>query len=84
MTAITPSTWIPRDTFAARLLIARTQRNLNQQEAADACALTRATWSTWERGNTPRHQAEVARLISVGLDVDLMWLLYGGPLTPDE
>lgn len=75
---------IPVDTWAARLLLARAERGLSQQEAADACGLSRATWSTWERGNTPRQQADVAKAISDALDVDVMWLLYGGPLTPSR
>lgn len=71
---------MPLDTWSTRLVIARTQRGLSQEEAAERCGVTRASWSTWERGVIPRGQAEVTRKISSGLGYDLGWLMWGGPL----
>jgi transcriptional regulator with XRE-family HTH domain len=72
---------IPLDTWATRLLIARTQRGLNQEQAADLCGINRSRWGTWERdGRIPRNQVEVAQKISEGLGYDLNWLMLGGPL----
>jgi transcriptional regulator with XRE-family HTH domain len=78
---MTDSDWIPADTWAARILLARTQRGLNQEQAADKCGLSRATWSTWERGVVPRNQVDVTKAIAAALQVDLTWLALGGALS---
>lgn len=72
---------MPSDTFATRLLIARSQRDMTQQQAADACGINRATWALWEGGSSPRNMADVVMKIAAGLGVDRDWLLWGGPLS---
>lgn len=72
--------WVPSDTFATRLLVARTQKGMTQQQAADACDINRATWALWEAGSSPRNMAVVVAKIATGLGVDRDWLLWGGPL----
>lgn len=71
---------VPLDTWATRLVIARTQRGLNVDQAADRAGLNRSSWSNWEKGKTPRNQVEVSRQIAAALGYDLNWLLLGGPL----
>lgn len=75
---------VPRDTWSIRLVIARTQRGLTQQEAADKCGLPRANWSTWESGRIPRQQVDVTQKIAAGLGYDLNWLMFGGPLAGEH
>lgn len=76
---------IPVDTWATRLVIARTQRGLDVRQAADQCGLNRSSWSNWERrGKAPRNQLEVSRKIAQGLGYDLNWLLMGGPLADEH
>lgn len=79
----TPTTgvgWIPEDTFAARLLLARRHLNISVKEAAERCHLHYATWSTWERGSTPQNYPEIVLRVAEGLGVDRDWLAWGGPL----
>jgi transcriptional regulator with XRE-family HTH domain len=76
--------WVPRDTFAARLVLVRADHGLTQEQAAGACGLNRATWRLWEAGGSPRNMAEVVARISEGLGVDRDWLLWGGPLVGDR
>jgi hypothetical protein len=72
---------IPADTFANRLLLARTHAGyLTVKEAAERCGLNYGSWSNWERGVRPRDLLEVVRDVSVGLRIDYEWLLFGGPL----
>lgn len=78
--AVSPTSeaWIPADTFAARLVLLRHHLGLSQVEAAERCGLDDGSWSNWERGSSPRRQADVAKAISQGLGVSLKWLLLGG------
>lgn len=76
---------IPVDTWATRLVIARTQRGLTMDQAADLCGLNRSSWGNWERkGKAPRDQVEVTRKIAKALGYDLNWLLLGGPLATER
>lgn len=79
-TETTPRGWVPSDTFAARLVLARHQRRLTQQEAADVCGVSRATWALWEGGAFPRNMPQVISKIAAGMGVDRDWLMWGGPL----
>jgi transcriptional regulator with XRE-family HTH domain len=75
---------IPADTFAARLMLVRMHAgNLTIQDAADRVGLVAQSWSNWEKGMTPRDKSDIARDIADEFGVDLPWLLYGGPLTPE-
>lgn len=75
---------IPLDTWATRLVIARTQRGLTKEEAADKAGVNRSSWSNWENGTVPRGQLEVTRRIANALGYDLNWLLWGGPLASEH
>lgn len=79
-TETTPRGWVPSDTFAARLVLARHQRRLTQQEAADVCGVSRATWALWEGGAFPRNMPQVISKIAAGMGIDRDWLMWGGPL----
>lgn len=75
--------WIPADTFALRVMVARTQGPagyLTIDQAADRCDLNRQSWSNWEKGMMPRDLLGAVDAISDGLGVDANWLLRGGPL----
>jgi transcriptional regulator with XRE-family HTH domain len=74
---------IPGDTFAHRLMLARSEAgHLSIQQAATRCGLKHQSWSNWERGMEPRgDKVEIASLIADGLDTDREWLLFGGALT---
>lgn len=74
--------WVPEDTFAARLVLARRQLGLRQREAALRCGLSSATWAAWELGKLPRNMADVVKTISDALGVDREWLMWGGALSP--
>lgn len=75
-----PGGEVPVDTWATRLVIARTQRGLTREEAADKAGVNRSSWSNWETGTIPRGQVEVTRRIAEALGYDVSWLLWGGPL----
>lgn len=77
---------IPTDTFAHRLILARSEAgHLTIQQAAARCGLRHQSWSNWERGMVPRgDQVELAEVIAEGLGIDRDWLLFGGPLTRPE
>lgn len=70
----------PRDSFAIRLVIMRTELGLSQGEAAERCGLSGPTWSTWERGARPRGMDRVVQQIAKGLGYDRGWIMFGGPL----
>lgn len=79
---------IPADTFANRLLLARRMNGLTIKAAAALITIDGETdvassWSNWENGRRPRDEAETMRAIAEALDVDLQWLMFGGPLSPD-
>lgn len=86
MTADQESPLIPRDTFAARLVLLRLELGLRTtgkimpiEVIAEWCGeISPATWSTWERGVSPRDKAVVAKQISAATGCDLEWLTFGG------
>lgn len=76
-----PRAQVPRDTFEARLMLARLHAGrLSIREAAERCGYTNESWSGWERGRLPRDVAAVVTRISERLGVDRDWLMWGGPL----
>jgi transcriptional regulator with XRE-family HTH domain len=75
-------TWVPTDTFAARLRLIRFQLGWSVEEASAVCGTKPATWSTWERGASPRGMDAVVRAIVAASGVDRDWLMWGGPLMP--
>lgn len=72
--------WVPADTFAARLLLARREKGLNYRQAAALCGLSYTTWRTWERGVLPNDMPAAVDAIARGLGCDRDWLMWGGPL----
>lgn len=72
--------WIPQDTFAARLLLARRHLGLSVKDAAARCHIHYATWSTWERGSVPQNYPDIVQRVSEGLGVNRDWLAWGGVL----
>lgn len=72
--------WIPRNTFAARLLLVRHELGISQEEAAAKCGLDDGSWSNWENGTIPRQQGKVVQTISEALGVDREWLIWDGGL----
>lgn len=77
------ATWIPTDTFGARLLLLRKQKGLTVEQAAKVCGLATPTWTTWENGAHPRDFIRAVSRISEHLGVDRDWLTWGGPLAGD-
>lgn len=77
------ATWIPADTFGARLVRLRHAARLTIEEAADSCGIKRATWRAWElEVNTPRDMAGVVDKVAhglarEGLEVNRLWLMWG-------
>lgn len=74
------ATWIPTDTFGARLNLVRREKGLTVEQAAKLAGLPHPTWSTWERGARPRDMSTVVAKVAASLDVDRDWLMWGGPL----
>ncbi len=64
-----------KQTISNRILQARTEAELTQQEAADAIGVAVTQWCRWERGSTPR--ADTLAKIADALDVHPAWLLTG-------
>lgn len=72
---------MPPDTFGHRLSLARRWRQLSIKQAAARCGLNYGSWSEWERGAQPQNFPAVVAAIADGLDIDLTWLTFGGPLS---
>lgn len=72
-----PGPRVPRDTFAARLVLLRHELELTVEQISDRCGIASATWSTWEHGTSPRDKAEVCKKIAEGTDYDREWLTFG-------
>jgi hypothetical protein len=75
-------TWIPEDTFGARLALIRQQLGgWNVKRTADLCGLDDQKWRNWEAGrNRPRDYPLVCRQIAERTGADYAWLMMGGPL----
>lgn len=72
-----PKPWVPKDSFATRLILIRRELDLTQAEAASRCGVKAATWNTWENGSRPRGLDAIVVAISKGLGVDRDWLMWG-------
>jgi transcriptional regulator with XRE-family HTH domain len=77
----THTEWVPEDTFGGRLMLLRHQLGLTTEEIADRCDLKTPTWSTWERGATPRNMSAVVAKVALATGVSRAWLMWGGPLS---
>jgi transcriptional regulator with XRE-family HTH domain len=73
---------IPADTFSNRLYLARKLAGMTIEQAAEAADVTKSSWANWENGRRPQGMQDICQAIAVALDVDLIWLTYGGPLSP--
>lgn len=73
---------IPADTFSNRLLLARKLAGMTIEQAADAADVTKSSWANWESGRRPQGMQDICQAIAEALDVDLIWLMFGGPLSP--
>lgn len=74
----------PYDSFANRLMLARKQRDLLIEEAAERCGINPKTWATWENGKaTPRDGMTTIDKIARGLEYERDWLAWGGPLASE-
>ena len=78
----TQTDWVPEDTFAGRLLLLRHELGESTEALAARCGLKHQTWSTWERGSSPRNMSAVVAAISLATGVDRDWLMWGGQLRP--
>jgi transcriptional regulator with XRE-family HTH domain len=75
---------IPRDTLARRVQIARDEVGLSQRAAALRCGITFGEWQGIEAGAQARGLNVKIDKIAKGLGYDRDWLMWGGPLAPDE
>ncbi|HEX2810461.1 MAG TPA: hypothetical protein VHN80_30225 [Kineosporiaceae bacterium] len=80
-----PAGWVPRDSLANRLVLARRHYaksrglpTLSQRAAAVLCGLTFGEWQGLEDDRAVGRETEKAQKIARGLGVDLSWLLLGG------
>ncbi len=74
---------IPRNTFAARLVLLRHELGLTVDEVSTQCGVASATWSTWEHGTKPRDMAETCTKISDATGYSRDWLAFGTPIILD-
>lgn len=73
---------VPADTLSNRLVLARRLAGFTIDQAAEAADVKPSSLANWEQGMRPQRESDVLEAIAVAYDVDLMWLMYGGPLTP--
>lgn len=75
----TTETWIPTDTFAARLTLVRKHLGMNGKEFAAKVGYDPGTLNNWEWGRIPRDLAAVVGNIADKTGVDREWLMWGIP-----
>jgi hypothetical protein len=74
---------VPADTFALRLMASRHHAgHLSIEQAATRCGLNPGNWAHWENGRRPLDKLEIAQAVAEWLDMNLHWLVWGGPLLP--
>ena len=73
----TATAWIPTETFGTRLVMVRRHLGWGQSEAAEKCGLDQRSWSTWERGASPRNAAQIVAKIAATTGADRDWLMWG-------
>jgi hypothetical protein len=72
----------PADIFANRLILSIRLTGLTIREFSEQAGLDDASVSNWTRGMLPRDLPGVCHAIAEAHDIELMWLLLGGPLLP--
>jgi transcriptional regulator with XRE-family HTH domain len=75
---------VPADSLANRLILIRRELNLSQRDAAQRCGVGFGSWQSWENGSAPRNALRDLVWVAERLDVDRDWLMFGGPLRPDD
>lgn len=78
------SGWVPSDSLANRLVLVRLDRKLTQRGAAEQCGITFGEWQGMELGRATRRVDVKVRQIAMALGVDRDWLMWGGPLAPED
>lgn len=73
---------IPSDTLSNRLVLARRLAGMTIDQAAEAAGVTPSSWANWENGRRPHQEIDVLGAIADALDINLEWLVFGGPLIP--
>lgn len=73
----TQASWIPADTFGSRLNRVRKAKGLTVEQISAQVGVAQPTWSTWERGATPRNMGAAVAKIALALGVDRDWLMWG-------
>lgn len=71
---------IPRDSFAVRLAIIRTELGKNMSDMAELVGYPTATYRTWEKGAMPHDLVAVAKRIEERTGYDALWVIRGGLL----
>lgn len=71
--------WVPEETFGARLVMVRRCLGWNIKEAAARTGLDDGSWSNWERGASPRDKADIVERIAAATGADREWLMWGTP-----
>lgn len=77
---------VPADTLSNRLVLARKLEGLSIEDAVEqvyertGVQLSKSSWANWEQGMRPQKETDVLQAIAWGLDVDDVWLIWGGPL----
>lgn len=74
---VAPKPWVPKDSFATRLILIRRELDLTQLQAAQRCGLDDGSWSNWENGTRPRGMDAIVTAIATHLGVDRDWLMWG-------
>jgi transcriptional regulator with XRE-family HTH domain len=85
ITKTKPPGWRPTDTIGARLILMRRTLGLTQREAAALAGIPFGQWQGLE--DDERHprglDVKVQRIVRA-FNVDRDWLIWGGPLDPNE
>lgn len=84
MTAETGTAFVPTDSLANRLALIRRELGLSQREAAIRCGVGFGSWQSWEKGSSPRNALRDLIRVAEELRVDRDWLMFGGPLRPEQ
>jgi hypothetical protein len=80
MSELRDDSWVPDDTFGARLALVRQRMRWNVAQAERECGFGEGVWRTWEAGRRPQNMDEVVRSIVARTSADRDWLMWGGPL----
>jgi hypothetical protein len=72
--------WIPQDSFGARLALIRQHLHVNVNRAALMCGLDGENWRNWESGKNPRDFELVCHKIAEATGCSIGWLMMGGAI----